>query len=97
MSQTPSFALAVAAVLMLAGCQQPITAGAGAETFGDAVNRNIAAQVVNPDPEHPAGPPDLEGNRAAIAIGRYQTDQVKQPRDFRTTTSVGISTSSGGN
>jgi hypothetical protein len=26
----------------------------------------------------------MEGNRAAIAIGRYQADEVKPPRELRT-------------
>ena len=96
MRQTLIFGFASVLVLGVSGCQHPIDAGAGSETFGDVVHRNVAAQVIDPDPVHPAGPPEFDGNRAALAIGRYQVDEVKQPRDFQTTTSVGIIMGGGG-
>lgn len=75
-------------VVLTAACQ-PIEP-AGADLFGDAVAHNMELQVVNPDPAHEAGPPALDGNRAGLAAGRYLNDQVKQPRDLRTTSSVGV-------
>jgi hypothetical protein len=75
-------------VTLTAACQ-PIEP-TSAESFGNAVTQNMELQVVNPSPTHEAGPPALDGNRAGLAVGRYQSDQVKEPRDLRTTSSVGV-------
>ena len=66
--------LAVAA-LALAGCQnrEPLAAD-----FGNSVNANIAAQVVNPAPAS-RGPNDGDGTRMANAIDRYRTNKVYKP------------------
>lgn len=72
-----------AALFGLAACGRP-DLGPGAASFGNAVKQNIAVQATNPDPQPVTTPPPMEGNRAAIAIGRYQADEVKPPRELRT-------------
>jgi type IV pilus biogenesis protein CpaD/CtpE len=63
--------LIVAGVVTVAGCadtQAPLNAG-----FGDAYDRNIAVQVIDPTPTNAgSGAPDFEGERARIAIDRYR-------------------------
>jgi hypothetical protein len=57
--------------------------------FGDAYYHNIAAQVINPNPANAgSGAPDLEGQRARIAIDRYDTTTTVAPVTT-TTSSVG--------
>ena len=66
-----------ALLLGLAGCYpeyQPEDHG-----VGDAVVHNVAEQVVNPEPNETIAPPNLDGNRAAGAYVRYQSDRVIQP------------------
>ena len=68
--------LVLLAGLALAACadpHQPLSAD-----FGNAVNTNIAAQVVNPNPAM-AGPNDTDGQRIGNAVNRYRTDRVYQP------------------
>jgi hypothetical protein len=50
------------------------------------VRHNIEAQVVNPNPKPEAGPIPMDGNRAGLALNRYQADRVKQPRSLNTST-----------
>jgi type IV pilus biogenesis protein CpaD/CtpE len=62
--------------LAVAACtdpHQPLSAD-----FGNAVNTNIAAQVVNPTPAM-AGSNDTDGQRAGSAVNRYRTNRVYQP------------------
>jgi type IV pilus biogenesis protein CpaD/CtpE len=66
--------------------------------FGDAVRNNINAQIANPNA--PSGAPmTAEGQRAAVAQGRYVTDRVKTPVgiDTKDNSGGGSSGSSGGN
>jgi type IV pilus biogenesis protein CpaD/CtpE len=68
--------LVLLAGLALAACadpHQPLSAD-----FGNAVNSNIAAQVVNPNPAL-AGSNDTDGQRIGSAISRYHTNQVYRP------------------
>jgi type IV pilus biogenesis protein CpaD/CtpE len=68
--------LVLLAGLALAACadpHQPLSAD-----FGNAVNTNIAAQVVNPNPTM-AGSNDTDGQRAGSAVNRYRTNRVYQP------------------
>jgi type IV pilus biogenesis protein CpaD/CtpE len=71
-------------IAALGGCQE-VHWPSSAATFGDSVQRNLEAQLVDPHPVWVAGAPPLDGSRAALAIGRYQTDQVKEPEELRTT------------
>jgi hypothetical protein len=47
--------------------------------FGNAVDSNIAIQVVNPNPT-PAGFSDVNGSRMDNAFNRYRTNTVYPPR-----------------
>jgi hypothetical protein len=51
--------------------------------FGDAVRNNITVQLANPNA--PSGQPmTANGEKAAVAQGRYATDKVKTPPDVDT-------------
>jgi hypothetical protein len=71
-------------IALLGGCQE-VHWPSSAATFGEPVQRNLEAQLVEPHPVWVAGPPPLDGTRATLAIARYKTDQVKQPEELRTT------------
>ncbi|TNE36550.1 MAG: hypothetical protein EP347_10830 [Alphaproteobacteria bacterium] len=72
----------------LGGCighNEPLNA-----TFGEAHRNNMAAQIIDPTPSEEDVVAD--GNNAAAATERYQTDSVKEPKAPRSS-----SLSSGGN
>jgi hypothetical protein len=69
--------LVLLAGMTLAACADP-HAPLSAD-FGNAVNANIAAQVVNPTPA-PLGTADTSGRRMEKAIDRYVNDKTYQPR-----------------
>jgi hypothetical protein len=72
-------------VTILAACTDNLALNEP-DNFGAAVRHNIEAQVVNPNPQPEAGPIPMDGSRAGIAMNRYQTDRVKQPRPLHTST-----------
>lgn len=81
-------------MLFAAACLIPLAActtanqdeGVPAPHLGEAVKRNIAAQVVNPDaPLADEGPQTMDGRRAALAQERYATGKVVQPEDTSVT------------
>ena len=48
--------------------------------FGDAYHHNIAVQVINPEPENAgSGAPNLDGERAGLAIERYKAGNIIEP------------------
>ncbi|MBW7850748.1 MAG: hypothetical protein H3C38_09655 [Rhodospirillales bacterium] len=66
----------------LAACQGSVISEPG---FGDAVNHNVAMQVINPDPHPGQEPaPEASGRRAADAMERYQSGKVIQPKPLNT-------------
>ena len=75
---------AVAAFVALTACadtQSPLNPG-----FGDAYQHNMAVQVIDPNPANAgSGAPDLEGERARVAIDRYRGAATLAP--ITTTTS----------
>jgi type IV pilus biogenesis protein CpaD/CtpE len=78
-------AIFTAAVLVgLAACadtQGPLNPG-----FGDAYYHNMAVQVIEPQPVNAgSGAPDLEGERARIAIDRYRGATTLAPETMTTT------------
>jgi len=83
--------LSVALVLSTAGCirpytQQPYDASPG---YGEAVNQNAAVMIVDPEPPKAQNTLiNLEGNRALIAITRYQTDTTIPPQTLNTTSAA---------
>jgi hypothetical protein len=80
--------LSVALVLSTAGCirpytQQPYDASPG---YGEAINQNAAVMIGNPEPPKAQNTLiNLEGNRALIAITRYQNDQTVPVQPLNTT------------
>ena len=83
--------LSVALVLSTAGCirpytQQPYDASPG---FGEAVNQNASVMIGNPEPPKAQNTLiNLEGNRALIAITRYQNDQTAPVQTLNTTSGL---------
>ena len=63
--------------------------GQAAPQLGNAVKSNIAAQTVNPLAPTESAPLAMDGERAALAQGRYAKGKVIQPDD------VGVSSASG--
>ena len=56
---------------------------------GKAVRNNLAQQIVPPSVAEPAGPPDLNGVRAAGAIDRYVRDRTIPLENFSTLSTGG--------
>jgi hypothetical protein len=80
------------AVLLLAGCdtlnQNNLSPDPG---FGEAVKYDAAVQIIDPDPVYNAqgSQPGDSGVKAAAAVKRYRTDQVKDVETMTTTSSSG--------
>lgn len=67
----------------ISGCGQPETLS---PDFGNAVRHNIATQIIDPEPPSAAaGAPDLAGERAGQAYGRYREGKVEEPAPISTT------------
>ncbi|MCH8859159.1 MAG: hypothetical protein IID54_06205 [Proteobacteria bacterium] len=47
--------------------------------FGNSNLHNLALQAADPAPKAPVGPTAMDGKRAALALGRYQTGKVIVP------------------
>lgn len=58
------------------------TAGCATDTgLGNAVRQNMAAQVIDPDPQHRGTPMEAgSGDRAALAMWRYRKGRVLDPK-----------------
>ena len=73
----------LAAGLLLAACHHNVPLGPG---FGNAVQHNNALQVVDPNPPSATDVElEMEGKRAGLAIGRYETGDVIVPNNPATT------------
>ena len=73
----------LAAGLLLAACQHNVPLGSG---FGNAVHHNSALHIADPNPPRAADVVlEMEGKRAALAIGRYETGNVIVPASPATT------------
>ena len=84
----------VAALLALGGCGTTNSHIGDEDPFvGEAVKYNAAIQTINPTPVYPAAAaqPGDSGAKAAAALKRYRSDQVKQIETMQTTTSSGSS------
>ncbi len=77
--------LFLGSVLVLAACSNN-TEPLGAD-FGNAVQHNRTAHIINPAPAYD-GPATTDGQRTAGSFGRYVRGKVKQP--------AGVSTTDGG-
>jgi hypothetical protein len=82
--QWAAFPSCLAGIMMLlGGCtQQPMA------PLGNAVANDQAVEVINPDPHWQAVAPDLNGERAALAMRKYLGQQVIKPAEVSTTQSV---------
>ncbi|MGV3512815.1 MAG: hypothetical protein ACO1OX_12525 [Novosphingobium sp.] len=69
------------AALALGGC---VTDGGGEQALGEATNRTLRAQIVDPSPVYEYADPTTSGELAAAAVQRYRTDKVKKPERVRT-------------
>lgn len=85
MKQIAAVLTAAAGLAALAACEtyDPPTS---AVTFGEAVQRNVAVQLVNPEAPADLDPAAFDGDRAALAIGRYKAGEVKEPEELSTST-----------
>jgi hypothetical protein len=93
--------LATVAVLpLLAACagNKDLSASEGQTDphFGDALKRDMAAQIVHPDAPLTTAPIALEGQRAALAQDNYVKDKVKEPEDISIGTRLGSGSGSSG-
>ncbi len=86
--KTVTILLATAGAIALAGCQtQPRLVTP--PSCGNSVRHNLAVHIINPRPAMAATEAtDMDGQRAAGAIGRYERGEVLRPLDV-TTSSVG--------
>jgi hypothetical protein len=82
--------------ITLVACESPPSMQDFNHSFGEAINQNIAQQIVNPEPEDAAYPPTFDGARTDIEMQRYRNDKVKQPGPLRTS-GIGSTTGSYGN
>lgn len=76
-------------VVMVTGCNTAHTHIGDEDPFlGEAVKYNTAIQTINPTPVYPpnAAQPGSSGVKAAAAVKRYRSDQVKQPETMNTST-----------
>jgi hypothetical protein len=79
--------LVLAAVLALAGCENPNVPLGG--DFGNAYRHNMAVQVVPQVPETGRSPQAMDGRRAGEAIERYRAGKVIQPAPYTTGAPLG--------
>lgn len=77
----------IALLTLTAGCSN-LPLNEPGDSFGAAVRHNQEMQIVNPNPQPEPGPIPMDGARAGIALDRYQTDRVKQPKSLNTSTVV---------
>ena len=76
-------AMLMAAGLVLGACHHDVPLGPG---FGNAVHHNNALQIVDPNPPMATNVElEMEGKRAGLAIGRYETGDVIVPSSPATT------------
>ncbi len=71
---------ALAVLAVLGGCQPFYNP----QVSGESVVHNRAVHVIEPDPAWLAGPPPLDGRRAALVMKRYETGEVIKPEKIDT-------------
>jgi hypothetical protein len=74
--------LALGLAPAIAGCDEQIQrerAPTFGPAFGNAVQNNMAVQIINPVPPVATAAPDYNGKRAESAIQRYRAGAVIQP------------------
>jgi type IV pilus biogenesis protein CpaD/CtpE len=70
--------------LAVAACNSP--ADTAKPEFGEAVHRNMAAHIIDPQPPESMELPPADGVRRSLMISRYQADKVETPREPTTST-----------
>lgn len=82
---------ALAAALVLAGCEQYRTrTDTITSSVGNSVSYNNAVQTVNPWPPNVGNSRiDVDGQRMGIAVERYQANKSIPPKSMATQTVVG--------
>lgn len=77
-----------ALLFAVAACAQYQNKEPLSRDYGDAVNHNMAVQVIDPAPNWEGKEiPDMAGTRASDAIKRYDSGTVIQPQQIDTTDS----------
>ena len=77
--------LPLALFAMLAGCMDYQDSNSAYPGFGDAVRRNNAVMIANPNPAGAANTDiDFNGERAGLAYYRYRTGTVIPPVQLKT-------------
>lgn len=84
--------IAVVAALASVACESPPPMQDFNHSFGEAINYNISAQIVDPMPEGATYAPTFDGARTTLELERYRADKVRQPGPLRTS---GIGSTSG--
>lgn len=79
-----TYAPILLAGLLLAGCNTP--SDEPLPVFGEAVQNNMAAHIIDPTPPASMELPPADGARRALMIQRYQRDKVETPREPTTST-----------
>ena len=87
MMKTYTTLIALSLPLLAASACTNEEVGAPPSYFGNAVEQNIAAQIVNPDAPEINEAPIHVGGRAAIAQQRYLLDEVEKPTATKTSDS----------
>jgi type IV pilus biogenesis protein CpaD/CtpE len=80
--KTITFALTAASLLFFAACtpQEPLSSD-----FGNAVQQNMAVQIINPGPNEK--PLTYDGARTTAAVEKYRQGDVEKPEIQTTSTS----------
>ncbi len=76
---------ALSATVVLGACTQGLNFGdMPVAEFGEPNRQTMMAQVIDPDPQYEDAVPKTSGKRAADAVGRHASDNVKKPKTVRT-------------
>lgn len=86
----------IVSTALLSGCSTTTQVGLNYPEFGNAVRQNIVAQAVNPSAPEDNSPIEANGERAAGAQIRYETDQVETPATIATQTAGSAGGGAGG-
>jgi len=82
--------LPLALLLAVAACAQYQNKEPLGRDWGDSYHHNISVHVIDPAPDFEGKEiPDMDGNRAAGAIERYNTGTVIEPESIETTSGFG--------
>jgi len=92
MLRISSVSVVIAAAAALAACTDRLVES---PPLGGSVAQNVAAQIVDPNPDSTEVAPPLNGERNNVAQKRYEKGKVLKPRSVNTTSSLGSNSNSG--